>query len=98
MNRGEGVYAVATFRDSRATMVSAISPGSICRRATDDPGGHEYLSADRGPAAETAGRMWFRARGGFVFGGGWPLAIPGARFQDARSEATRSFIDRQVSD
>ena len=43
MNPGEGIYTFATLRDSRATMVSAIPPGSIRRRAADDPGSHQYL-------------------------------------------------------
>ena len=55
MNPGEGIYTFATLRDSRAAMVSAIPPGSIRRRAADDPGSYEYLSADRAAAAKTPG-------------------------------------------
>ena len=92
MNPGEGVYAFAALRDSRATMVSAIPPGSIRRRAADDPGGDEYLSADRATVAKTVGRMWFRTRGGLVFGGGRPLAIPCAPFQNAGERPPEVFL------
>ena len=93
MNPGDGVYAFATLRDSRATMVSAIPPRSIRRRAADDPGGHQYLSADRATVAKTSGGMRFRSRGGLVFRGGRTVAVPRARFRDARRQVTRSFLN-----
>jgi hypothetical protein len=71
-------------------MVSAIPARPIPRRTADDPGGHEYLPADRATVAKTPGRMQFRARGGLVLGSRRTLAIARPRFQNARRRVADS--------